>query len=112
MARPCEIPKGYLTYDQWDTLISNNGGYHSCGTAYTTELLRKVEVINAGWVSDKEGHRIRNYVARRMRQDGWNVEVSRAWDPGKGEFACLEAIRQKSYCRKHDPDYHIEEELE
>lgn len=92
---PCEIPTGHLTREEWERVIERNGGLESFGAVYTVEFLDTYEVINAGWVFKGENRRIRNYVARRMRQDGWNVEVSRTWDPGKGEFVTLEAVRPR-----------------
>lgn len=106
-----EIPKGHLPYQQWEELIRDSGARRSCSSLYTVEFLRKVEILNAGWPDGEENFRIRNYVARRMRRDGWQVEVSRAWDPGQGNFVCLEAVRQRDYCREHDPDYQLPELL-
>jgi len=106
-----EIPTGYLSYSEWEGVIKDNGGYRSCSSVYTVEFLRKVEIINAGWLDENENRRVRNYIARRMRKDGWKVEVSRAWDPGRGDFVCLEAVRPRDYCREHDPDFELPEAL-
>ena len=117
-----DIPKGYLPYEKWELLIQESGGLRSCSSAYSREFLMEFEVINAGWLLDDErGNyydnydvdiaKIRNYFARRMRKDGWNVEVSRCWDPGKGEFVCIEAVRPRSYCMEHDPDYRLPDAL-
>lgn len=106
-----DIPKGYLPYEKWELLITEAGGLRSCSSVYSLNFLTEFEIINAGWLDEDDNVRIRNYFARRMRKDGWNVEVSVCWDPGKGEFVCLEAVRPREYCREHDPDYRLPDAL-
>lgn len=107
-----EIPTGYLSNNAWERIIKDNSGLRSCSSVYTTGFLRNFEIINAGWLDeDENSFNTRNYIARRMRKDGWTVEVSRGWDPGKGTFYCLEAVRPRDYCRDRDPEYQLPEAL-
>ena len=106
-----KILPGYRSYEEWEGIIRGSGGLRVCSSVYTVEFLRRVEIINAGWLNEGDNARIRNYIARRMRKDGWEVEVSRGGDPGKGTFYCLEAVRPRDYCREHDPEYQLPEAL-
>lgn len=72
----------YKNKEWWEDVIEEEGGNaNATGRLYPSEVVDEFDIVIGSWVSKeynthKKNQRIRNFLAKKMREQGWHVECS------------------------------------